>query len=287
MTVAMPVFNAGRYLRPAVMSILGQTFRDWELLVIDDGSTDGAVESISDIADPRICVINNPRNIGLAATLNVGIDLARGEYFARMDQDDISYPERLATQVDLLKRHPEIDLLAARCVAIDADNKLVGALPYALTHEELCANPWRGFYLAHPTWMGKLAWFRRYRYASPGPYLCEDQELLLRAYSSSHYATTSQILFAYRVRQRVDWRKAFRTRRTIMMIQVRYFLGVRRWSFALLAMVVFIARIVGDSLNILTQSRLAQLKRYHSVAVDAGERAHWLKVLAAIELAGS
>ncbi len=141
-TLAMPVHNAGRYLRPAVVSVLQQTFPDWELIIIDDGSLDGAVEAIRDIHDARIKVLSDGMNKGLAARLNEAIDLARGRYFARMDADDISYPDRLAKQLTLLEQNPEIDLCAVRCVAIDAEDELVGILPYALTHEALYARPW-------------------------------------------------------------------------------------------------------------------------------------------------
>jgi glycosyltransferase involved in cell wall biosynthesis len=129
-TVAMPVFNAGRHLRPAVISIILQTFTDWELLVIDDGSSDGAVDDILDLDDARIRILRDGSNRGLAARLNEAIDLARGHYFARMDQDDISYPERLARQVDMLEQSPALDLCAVRCAAINFENELVGALPY-------------------------------------------------------------------------------------------------------------------------------------------------------------
>lgn len=284
----MPVFNAGRYLRLAVSSIVSQSFADWELLIIDDGSTDDAIAGITDIADPRIRVIRNPRNLGLAATLNVGIDLARGEYFARMDQDDVSYPQRLARQVEILESDRDLDLVGVRCLAIDADNRVVGALPFVITHEALCASPWRGFYLPHPTWMGRIGWFRRHRYASPGPYLCEDQELLLRSYRSSSFATIPEILFAYRVRGRIDWRKAFRTRRTVMWIQVRHFAGMRQWHFASLAVIVFFARVAIDARNVLARlSGRDGAQRYHAVPADTGELERWQGVLGPMKSAGT
>lgn len=285
-TIAMPVFNAGRYLRPAVVSVIQQTFTDWELLIIDDGSSDGAVESILDLDDARIRILRDGSNRGLAARLNEAIELARGRYFARMDQDDISYPERLARQVTLLEQSPEIDLVAVRCAAINVDDELVGALPFALTHEEICAAPWKGFYLAHPTWMGRTEWFRQHRYATPGPYFCEDQELLLRSYRKSRFATIPEILFAYRVRSRIGWEKAFRTRKTILRIQLRYFLGMRQWHYGVLAAMVFVARIAMDSLNTLIQKfGRAGLLGYRIVSVAANEQPRWRAVLEAINFA--
>src|SRR5262245_5135592 len=80
-TVAMPIYNAGKYLRMAVSSIIFQTFTDWELIIIDDGSTDNALASISDIVDPRVKILCDRSNRGLAARLNEAIDQARGEFF--------------------------------------------------------------------------------------------------------------------------------------------------------------------------------------------------------------
>lgn len=286
-TVAMPVFNAGRHLRAAVMSVLEQTERDWELLLIDDGSSDGAVNDILDLDDARIRIFRDGSNRGLAARLNEAIDLARGRYFARMDQDDISYPERLARQVETLEQRPEIDLCAVRCAAINFDNELVGAMPYALMHDEICAAPWRGFYLVHPSWVGRIEWFRQHRYEVPGPYFCEDQELLLRSYRKSRFATVPAILFAYRVRNQIAWRKTFRTRKTILGIQLRHFFGMRQWHYVVLATAVFVARVMMDSLNMLAQNfGSSGYHRHAVVALEVDERQRWREVSANLALGG-
>lgn len=279
-TVVMPVYNAGPYLRQAVLSIVRQTFGDWELLIIDDGSTDDAIEGITDIADHRIHVVRNPNNLGLAATLNIGIDLARGEFIARMDQDDIAYPERLERQLAMLRADPTLDLVAVRCLAIDRKGEIVGALPFALSHEMLCKMPWRGFYLPHPTWLGRTEWFRRYRYAIPGPYLSEDQELLLRSYRDSRFAVTPEILFAYRVRDRIDWKKTFRTRKTILGIQFRQFHEMRQRGRAFLAILTFIVKVVLDLLNALVQKAGGRgYFGYRRRPIEESERRRWKKVL--------
>ncbi|NMC97203.1 MAG: glycosyltransferase, partial [Deltaproteobacteria bacterium] len=134
-TVAMPIFNAGSYLRLAVLSIVRQTFADWELLIIDDGSTDNALQDIADIRDHRIRILRDGENKGLAARLNEAIDLARGSYFARMDQDDVSYPDRFARQIEALERDPQLDLVAARAVTIAGDHRLTGILPASMQKE--------------------------------------------------------------------------------------------------------------------------------------------------------
>lgn len=273
-TVAMPIYNAGKYLRLAVLSIMRQTEVDWELLIIDDGSTDNALATISDVIDPRIRLLQDGRNKGLAQRLNEAIDLARGKYFARMDQDDVSYPERLARQLKALQDNPMLDLVATRAITIDENGRATGMFSHALAHEKICARPWRGFYFPHPTWMGKIEWFRKYRYAIPGPYLCEDQELLLRSYRDSKFGTVDEILFAYRVRHKVDQKKLARTRRTILAAQLCSFSKSHMWHFVLLAIVAYIGKVILDLMKRLGEEGVYPdraitdneiLKNWHSV----------------------
>jgi glycosyltransferase involved in cell wall biosynthesis len=283
----MPVYNAGRYLRPAVVSILKQTFTDWELIIIDDGSLDGAVEAIRDIRDTRINILSDGTNKGLAARLNEAIDLARGRYFARMDADDISYPDRLAAQLTMLEQSPELDLCSVRCVVIDAEDEMTGTLPYALTHEALCARPWLGFYLPHPTWLGRLAWFRHYRYAFPGPYFCEDQELLLRSYSASRFACIPKVLFAYRVRSKINWVKLLRTRKTLLRLQLCHFYTERNYVFCALAVVAAVSRVVMDSFSRIAQScGSSGYFRHGAGAIELAERSRWQALLSRITWSG-
>ncbi len=276
-TVAIPVFNAGKYLRLAVLSIVGQTFKDWELLIIDDGSSDDSLESISDIQDPRIRVIRDGNNRGLATRLNEAVDLGRGKYFARMDQDDFSYPERFACQLAFLEAHPEVDFVAARAITISDDNELTGILPSRLLHQEICARPWLGFYLPHPTWFGHRSWFRQHRYTSPGPYFCEDQDLLLRSFSSSRFATVDQVLFGYRLRRRINLKKQVKTRWTLYKIQWKHFVASGDYSYALLSTLAFIGRVGSDQLGWLLQRWQNPVSVPPSV--DGTEIARWRQVL--------
>lgn len=245
-SVVMAVFNGEKYLRAAIGSILWQTMGNFELIIVDDGSTDQSLAIAGSYHDARIRIIENGRNIGLAASLNKGIDAARGAFIARMDCDDVSYPERFARQLAALQNDPALDLVAARAITIDEDDRAIGLFPCAITHEEICARPWLGFHLPHPTWMGRVEWFRKHRYTIPGPYRSEDQELLLRSYRDSRFATLDEILFAYRIRGKADWPKLAKTRRTVFVAQWRYFAGLEQWRFALLAAAAFAAKTVSD-----------------------------------------
>lgn len=111
-SILMPVYNTAPYLREAMDSMLSQTFSDFELIVLDDCSPDNAEEILDTYDDSRIIRYKGEKNVGLSNVLNVGLDMARGKYIARMDSDDISLPDRLQIQVDYLETHPEIDLVS-------------------------------------------------------------------------------------------------------------------------------------------------------------------------------
>ncbi|MDD9805697.1 MAG: glycosyltransferase, partial [Gammaproteobacteria bacterium] len=125
-TVLMPVFNGGRFIGEAIESILGQTFTDFELLVINDGSTDDSLAVIGEYAarDRRIRVVSR-ENRGLVATLNEGLGLARGAYLARMDCDDISFPARLRRQYDFMRAHPQYILCGSNSFIVNRSGRLV------------------------------------------------------------------------------------------------------------------------------------------------------------------
>ncbi|MEM8598299.1 MAG: glycosyltransferase family 2 protein [Bacteroidota bacterium] len=126
-SVVMAVYNGERYLRQAVDSILDQTFTDFELLCIDDGSTDATPEILAAYAarDARVRVLSQA-NRGLIASLNRGVSEARGGLIARMDDDDVSHPERFDQQVAFLKAHPEVGILGTVAAYSDADGELTG-----------------------------------------------------------------------------------------------------------------------------------------------------------------
>jgi glycosyltransferase involved in cell wall biosynthesis len=197
-TVAMSVHNGATTLIPALQSLLWQTFSDWELIIVNDASTDSTGEVLRRFRDSRMEVIVEKEQKGLAAGLNQCIARARGQYIARMDADDIAYPERFERQVRYLRSHPDIDLLGHGAVLFKGRGELIGQYPRAESHESICRRPWWGFPLAHPTWMGKRDWFLGHPYnrnLTKG----QDQDLLLRSYRSSHFAALPDILLGYRM----------------------------------------------------------------------------------------
>lgn len=260
-TVAMPIYNAGELLRLAVLSIVRQTYQNWELLIIDDGSTDAALDGIADIQDNRIRMYRDGCNKGLAARLNECIGLARGRYFARMDQDDVSFPERFAKQVARLQTEPALDVLAVVGCEINAANEIVGMGPVCITHEQICARPWLGIYMMHPTWMGKIEWFREHLYASPAPFLCEDQELLLRTCQRSRFETINEVLFAYRIREKIDLVKLWKTRFSVLKVQCKHFFHTLQLHYFLLAICACLVKGGGDFLKFVSPPKPRGQKR--------------------------
>ncbi len=199
-TVAMPVYNSAATVEHAIRSIQYQSLKDWELIVIDDGSTDRTREILAGMQeDPRIRLIVEPSgNLGLSQRLNQCVGLARGQYIARMDADDVAYPQRLERQVRFLQEHSDIDLLGVGAVVFKGAGEVLGRYPTACTHEEICRRPWWGFPLAHPTWMGKRTWFLTHPYCE-GYTRSEDQTLLLRSFSDSRFAALEEVLLGYRM----------------------------------------------------------------------------------------
>jgi glycosyltransferase involved in cell wall biosynthesis len=126
-SVILPVYNAELYLREAIDSILNQTFRDFELIIINDGSTDGSKAIIESYGDERI-IFADQENAGLAASLNKGISMARGKYIARQDNDDVSLHTRLHEQVKYLEDHPAVSLLGSHALIIDENGRSTGRL---------------------------------------------------------------------------------------------------------------------------------------------------------------
>jgi len=281
-TIAMPVYNGGRELRLAVQSILDQTFDDWELVIVDDGSTDGAVAALADLADPRIHILADGHNLGLAARLNQVIGLARTPFIARMDHDDIAHPERLSRQLEFLSTHAEVDLLGTRCFSMSEDELIIGELPFAETHADICRRPWLGFHLAHPSWMGHTVWFRSHLYSDPAPYCCEDQELLLRASATSRFHAIDEPLLAYRVRTKVPFRKLFRTRVALVTAQVRHFAAQRHFGDSALAGLTFFVRVASDVARELLPGLRSDVRPLHN-----GDVYNWQSIIASMQGRGA
>lgn len=273
-SIGMSVRNCASTLEMALRSILQQTYIHWELWLLDDGSTDETIDVARQFNDPRIHLIADGENLGLASRLNQAVGLAKGQYFARMDGDDVCYPERLERQVAFLAARPDLDLLGCGAVVFNGDGLAVGRLPLRLEHAEICARPWAGFYLAHPTWMGRLDWFRKHPYRQ-GALRAQDQDLLLRTYHRSRFAALPDILLGYR-QETVSLSRVLRGRYHFSRALLRQVIGSADLRLVrglveqpLKGMVDLFA--VATGLNY-------RLLRHRSIPIDEKTRASWEKV---------
>lgn len=193
----MSFHNSRNTLTGAIRSLLWQTYPYWELILLDDGSNDDSSQILRLFKDPRIRLCSDSVCRGLPVRLNQGIALAGGEYIARMDADDIAFPERFARQVAFLQDHPEMDLLATAALLLNADDQPMGLLAAGLSHEAICHRPWHGFPMPHPTWMGRVEWFRKNPYDELAR-KAQDQSLLYSTYRNSCFAGLPDVLLGYR-----------------------------------------------------------------------------------------
>lgn len=199
-SVVMPVFNGGCYLAAAVASILKQSFSDFELIVIDDGSTDQSASLLSGFArsDGRIRVIGQA-NAGIVASLNRALDLARGEYVARMDADDVALPSRFGLQVAFLDIHPDVAVVGSAISLIDEEGNAIRDVDYPLTPMAVSEFLIQiGCALAHPAVM-----MRRADVVAVGGYRgayrhAEDYDLWLRISETRALANLPDRLLLYR-----------------------------------------------------------------------------------------
>lgn len=197
-SVVMATFNAREYLREAIESILNQTFKDFEFLIIDDGSTDDTVEIIKSYSDPRI-VFHQRTHQGLISTLNYGIKVAEGEYVARMDADDISEPKRFELEVKFLDGHPDHALVGTTTQVIDTAGRTITVSVEPLRHSDLVLGLLVRNVFAHGSVM-----IRRHALTKVGGYSsdaihAEDYDLWTRIAQYYKVANLPQPLFKWRL----------------------------------------------------------------------------------------
>ena len=194
-SVLMPVYKTAPYLREAIDSMLAQTFGDFELIVLNDGSPDEAEAIIDSYTDERIVRYTGKTNVGLANILNIGIDMARGKYIARMDSDDISLPDRLQVQFDYLEQHPDIDLVSVAMQQFGDGSKL---MQYDNATEDIKFNALFFSPVLHASSMWRKEWFARLRYEQD--YVpAEDYRLWTQALLSGiHMRNLPDVLYLYR-----------------------------------------------------------------------------------------
>ncbi|HET9183683.1 MAG TPA: glycosyltransferase family 2 protein [Candidatus Angelobacter sp.] len=196
-SIGMPVYNCESTVALSIRSVQKQTFTDWELIVIDDGSSDRTADVVLSFRDPRIRLIADGTNRRLAKRLNEAVALARGKFFARMDGDDVAFPHRLESQLRFLRDHPNVDLLGGQHIVFRGDGEFLGIIRQVSDHDSICGSLISGFTLSHPTWFGERGWFLKHPY-NVSCRRAQDRELLLRAHRDSRFAALEEYIHGYR-----------------------------------------------------------------------------------------
>ena len=198
-SVGLPFFNPGIFFHDAVRSVFAQTHQDWELILMDDGSTDGSLAKARQIQSDRVRVFSDGCTRGLPLRLNEIAELARGRYLARMDADDMMHPERLERQLSLIPQEDEFLVCSAAWI-IDNRNNIVGTSRgrdlSASHYDAMEVLKWGGG-IYHATFLTSRKWFLRNPYDPSYP-RAEDRELLARALSALKILKFSKPLYFYR-----------------------------------------------------------------------------------------
>lgn len=198
-SVLLPVYNCELYIKGAIDSILNQTFSDFELLVIDDASTDKTVEIIKSYNDIRINLTQKPKNLGYTDSLNYGLSCAKGEYIARMDGDDFSLPTRFEKQVVFLDAHPETVLCGANYSIIDSE--ITTQLPQ--NNDEIQIQFIRNNCIAHPVVMLRNSVLKANKICyDVNKEPAEDFDLWVRLLNYGKLHNLPEVLLKYRVHQK-------------------------------------------------------------------------------------
>ncbi|WP_243371789.1 glycosyltransferase [Geotalea sp. SG265] len=197
-SVVMPVFNGARYLGEAIQSVLDQTFTDFELIIIDDGSCDNSYCIASTFSDIRIRLVRHSKNMGVVAALNHGFMLARGELIARMDADDICLPQRLSRQVSFMEHNSAVGISGSWMLACGESGSDVWSVP--LSHNSIKSRLLFQSPLFHPTVIIRKACLNNHllHYLKEFEY-AEDYELWSRCVSHFQLANLGEVLVNYRI----------------------------------------------------------------------------------------
>jgi glycosyltransferase involved in cell wall biosynthesis len=200
-SVIMTVFNTETYLSEAVNSILNQSFKDFEFIIIDDGSTDGSATLLDSLSDPRIQLLKSAENLGLIAQSNKALQLARGKYIARMDSDDISLPDRLQTQVAFLEKHKHVGLCGTYLMYFDEERSYTKSI-LPKTHDAIGAFYLFGNSVVHATIMFRKSILDEFQIRYPTDVRAGgDIAFLSSLYEYTRFTNIPRVFFRCRIRK--------------------------------------------------------------------------------------
>ncbi|MBV5326811.1 MAG: glycosyltransferase family 2 protein [Chlorobium sp.] len=274
-SIVMPVYNALPYLDEAIRSIFAQTYKNWELIIVDDASTDGSWEFVNRIRDPRVRLFRNEINMRGAFTTNKAIDLATGEYIAKMDADDISFPDRIERQVKYLLQNADVDAVGCGLYRVDKDMNLITVNRPPELHKDIIRFISVGrkfvfgpsFPITDGCLVTKKKWFQEWKYNPNIPY-AYDFDQNLRSHYFSVFANISEPLYVYRrVGETSSWLSQTKAVYYKLMSLMKY--GFRKSNFGL-SMLALISLVLRPFFAYLTSIYVIHIKK--SAEINANEK---------------
>jgi glycosyltransferase involved in cell wall biosynthesis len=211
-TISSAFYNTGPAILDMVKSVFAQTFTDWELLLINDGSTDDSLAIVESVDDPRVRIYSNDRNRGRSFSLNRITELARGKYIARMDSDDLCSPTRIEKQVRLLESDPRLDAVSAGVIYLDKQDNPIGDMVTPTRHDEICRTPWRTIHMVHGALMAKKEYYRKTPYREDIR-IAVDFNMFVRSHRFSTFSNVPEPLYYYRFDNSFNLKKQFAARK--------------------------------------------------------------------------
>jgi glycosyltransferase involved in cell wall biosynthesis len=278
-TIGLPFCNAERTLGDAVRSIFAQRVADWRLLLVDDGSKDRSLEIAGGIRDPRVCVLSDGANRGLAHRLNQITGLAESEFVARMDADDLMHPDRLFRQISSFEEFPDLDVVGTATYTIDAHSVPIGRRGDRPVDPRISSVIEHGL-LIHSSVMARSAWMRKHPYSIEYP-RAEDCELWCRVCREARIANIATPLLFYREGvpfNRCAYLKTCESKRRVIR---RY--GPDAVGYLATAALVLKTAVRECVYRLARPARLqSALLRRRSAPLSAEERAAALRIIASI-----
>lgn len=209
-TVGVSFYNTVSTLIDLLKSIYSQTFTDWELILVDDGSTDNPMDILRRIKDRRVILISDGQNKGMAKRYNEITQIAKGKYIARFDADDICDPTRFEKQVNFLDSNPFVDVVSSDMYSLDHAENFKGLCHIPEKHEEIFSDPVKRVNFYHGPMMGRREWFAKFPYNEKYR-VAVDYALYISSHLKSRYASLPEPLYYYRVYDTHSFKKYYNT----------------------------------------------------------------------------
>jgi len=271
LTIGISFYNAKDNIINLARCIYSQTFSDWELILADDGSTDGGADIARKIKDPRVKVIGEGKNRGMAVRYNQITKMAQGEFIARFDADDLCDPRRFEKQISFFRENPDIDVVSSDLLSLDEKDQPINRRTNPTIHQEIFRHPLKLILFHHGPLMGRTRWFNKF------PYLEEyrvavDYGLYLSSFYESYFANIAEPLYFYREYATHSFRKYYHTNLNYSNIIKNYAPPIFSSRQLLAARIARYLRIGAYAITTATGLQRKLISRRHNLVLSEQDR---------------